>query len=245
MTIFDKIYGQQSFIVASKLVPVSSQIQPYLQCLQEFRKTYVQHHLNRVFQSDTVLHQLLTKKGNRELASDLEVHCSLSFNLAQETITEQLLALLITVDAVNVLRVYLQLPDRCELLFKLQLKWANPDDYAQSCDFFLRAKAIVIVSKIAGQAIVITHELKIRNCFGEGQKFNNEQGNDQTLDISRIEIFEYRDEEFFALGLRDGTVVVKPSGAILTNSVAHHIVPPEDDGYDDHDSNDKVTFVAF
>jgi hypothetical protein len=41
MTVFDKIYGQQSFIVASKLIAVGAKIAPYLQCLSEFRMSYV------------------------------------------------------------------------------------------------------------------------------------------------------------------------------------------------------------
>jgi hypothetical protein len=35
-----------------------------------------------------------------------------------------------TVDALNTLRVYLQLPDQCELLFKVTLAWNDPDDFA-------------------------------------------------------------------------------------------------------------------
>ena len=52
MTVFDKIYGQQSFIVASKLIAVGTKIAPYLQCLSEFRLSYVQIELNQVFKKD-------------------------------------------------------------------------------------------------------------------------------------------------------------------------------------------------
>lgn len=43
MTVFDKIYGQQSFVVASKLIAVGNKIAPYLQCLSEFRMSYVKN----------------------------------------------------------------------------------------------------------------------------------------------------------------------------------------------------------
>ena len=55
MTCFDKIYGQQSFIVASSINCVGSQLLPYLQCLTEFRQNYVTHMLNRVFEDDLIL----------------------------------------------------------------------------------------------------------------------------------------------------------------------------------------------
>ena len=42
----------------------------------------------------------------KELASDIEIHCSLSFGLNQPPMTQQMLALLITVDAVNMLHVW-------------------------------------------------------------------------------------------------------------------------------------------
>lgn len=87
MTVFDKIYGQQSFVVASQLVPVSSQLQPYLSCLSEFRQTYVHHLLNRIFRRDIILHAQLdllkTKRNLSKLASDVEIHCSLSYSLPQ------------------------------------------------------------------------------------------------------------------------------------------------------------------
>jgi len=41
MTVFDKIYGQQSFIICSKLIPTTSKQNNFLLCLSEFRLTYV------------------------------------------------------------------------------------------------------------------------------------------------------------------------------------------------------------
>ena len=79
--------------------------------------------------------------------------------------------------------------------------------------------------------MVISSQLKLRDCFvnarGEN-KFTDSQGEEHALSISRIELFEHKNEEFFALGLRDGSVVIKPSGSILSDSVMHHIVPPSD-----------------
>ena len=91
----------------------------------------------------------------KELASDIEIHCSLSFGLNQPPMTQQMLALLITVDAFNVLYVYAMQSDQSELLFKTQIEWSDPNDYAVCCDFVLRAKAIFVTSR-NGENIVIT-----------------------------------------------------------------------------------------
>lgn len=69
-----------------------------------------------------------------------------------------MLALLITVDALNVLHVWSMQADQSELLFKLQLEWQDPEDFAVCCDFFLRAKAIIVCSRL-GQNIVVTSKL--------------------------------------------------------------------------------------
>ena len=37
-----------------------------------------------------------------------------------------------TVDAYNVLRVYMQMPEHLELLFKKQITWEDEDDFAVS-----------------------------------------------------------------------------------------------------------------
>lgn len=66
-----------------------------------------------------------------------------------------MLALLITVDALNVLHVYAMQSDQSELLFKTQIEWTDHTDYAVSCDFFLRAKAIFVTSRF-GENIVVT-----------------------------------------------------------------------------------------
>jgi len=68
--------------------------------------------------------------------------------------------MLITVDAFNMLRVYLQMPEQCELLFKVQLYWTDPEDYASCVEFFIRAKAIIVSSKLGGETIAITSKLK-------------------------------------------------------------------------------------
>ena len=80
MKIFDKIYGQQSFIVASKLVPVGNKVLPYLNCLSEFGLTYVQKELDSTFQRDEILRNYLgiksqtkTKVISKELISNVEI----------------------------------------------------------------------------------------------------------------------------------------------------------------------------
>jgi len=39
------------------------------------------------------------------------------------------------------------MPEQCELLFKMQIKW-DAEDFAKSIEFYIRAKAIIITSKI-------------------------------------------------------------------------------------------------
>ena len=53
------------------------------------------------------------------------------------------------------------MPDSCELLFKMQLRWNDPEDFAATCEFFLRAKAIVITSKLKGQNTILTSTFKL------------------------------------------------------------------------------------
>lgn len=43
----------------------------------------------------------------KELTSDLEINCSLSFGMNEPPFTQRLHSILITVDAYNMLRVYL------------------------------------------------------------------------------------------------------------------------------------------
>ena len=63
------------------------------------------------------------------------------------------------------------------------------------------------------------------------------------MEIALCQIFEFRNEEYFALGMRDGTLVVKPSGTILNGKTYAHIVPQRDAG---EDERDKVTcFSVF
>jgi hypothetical protein len=105
-------------------------------------------------------HQGKTKQIPKTLTSDVQIHCSLSFNMNQPPLTQQLVGMLITVDAFNVLRVYLQMPEQCELLFKVQIFWSDPEDFASCVEFFIRAKAIIISSKLKGETIAITSKLK-------------------------------------------------------------------------------------
>ena len=54
MTVYDKIYGQQSFLTCSKMIPMSQKQKLVLACLNEFRLTYVQKELDKVFQRDFI-----------------------------------------------------------------------------------------------------------------------------------------------------------------------------------------------
>jgi hypothetical protein len=41
------------------------------------------------------------------------------------------------------------MPEQCELLFKTEIKWEK-EDFASCIEFYMRAKAIVISSKLHG-----------------------------------------------------------------------------------------------
>ena len=47
------------------------------------------------------------------------------------------------------------------------------------------------------------------------------------MEITRIELFEHKNEEYFALGLRDGSVRVKLSGSVMNKNIVAHIDPSE------------------
>jgi len=76
--------------------------------------SYVQNELNEVFNRDQIIlsylgmkHQGKIKQIPKSLTSDVQIQCSLSFNMNQPPLTQQLVGILITVDAYNMLRVYL------------------------------------------------------------------------------------------------------------------------------------------
>ena len=174
--------------------------------LDELRLAYVQQSLNEIFQKDYIQRNMLGARGAnkkklqpRELTSDIEVHCSLSFGLNQPPILQQILAVLITVDAFNVLRVFSMHACQSELLFKIQLKWTEDQDYAVACDIYLCTKSIFVCSKL-GQNIVVTKELKQFSLFG-----------DKKLQISKMLFFEIKGVEMLALGFRSGVGIIKNS----------------------------------
>ena len=132
----------------------------------------MQESLNEVLQKDLIMQTMLghrTKARQRalpkELTSDLEINCSLSYGMNEPPFTQRLLSILITVDAYNMLRVYLQYPDQSELLFKYQVTFTHPNDYAKTVEFYLRAKCIMVSSK-CGQNIVVTAQSKQFDILG-------------------------------------------------------------------------------
>jgi len=206
MTVYEKIYGQQSFLLCSKLIIVDGKVAKFLQCLNDFKTKFITDSLNAVFAKDLILQTLLGHRGGkrqkilpRELASDVEIHCTLSYGLNEPPFTQRLLSILITVDADNVMRVYLQYPDQSELLFKYQVKFEHADDFAASVEFYLRAKCIIVTSKF-GQNIVVTAQSKQFNIFGpsfEGMR------------VSRVMLFDYKSTEYLAIGLSSGNCIIK------------------------------------
>lgn len=125
MTVYEKIYGQQSFLLCSKMIIVDGKVAKLLQCLHDFKIKFVQESLNEVLQKDLILQTILGHRNKarqralpKELTSDLEINCSLSYGMNEPPFTQRLLSILITVDAYQILRVYLNYPDQSELLFK-------------------------------------------------------------------------------------------------------------------------------
>ena len=57
--------------------------------------------------------------------------------------------------------------------------------------------------------------------------------------ISRMEIFEHKNEEYIALGLKDGSVIVKLSGTILSQTNFAHIKPNEPDQTDEEEKSSQ------
>merc|ERR1712151_75485 len=111
---------------------------------------------------------------------------SLSFGMNQPPHTQTLLSILITVDAHNILRGYLQYPDQSELLFKHKIVFRHPNDFATTVEFYLRAKAIIVSSK-RGQNIVITSQLKQYDVFKEN--LSADMG--KYLEVSRLLHFDH------------------------------------------------------
>jgi hypothetical protein len=222
MTIYDRIYGQQSFVLCSKMIATGQKQKSYLIALTEFRLSYVQNELNKVFQTDNIQKIMLGARGKdrkkvlpRELASDIEIHCSLSYSMNQPPFTQQILSILLTVDAHNVLHVFAVYTDQSELLFKVQINWTDKkNDYAVCCELYLRAKAILVCSRL-GENVVITSQLKQFPVFGEPNRRK----------VSRLHFFEYRGVDMIAVGLRTGECILKKADTLLSDQEEVRIAP--------------------
>ena len=189
MTVYDKIYGQQSFLLCSKMIIVDGKVTKFLQCLHDFKIKFVNDSLNEVLEKDLIMQTMLGHRNKtrqralpKELTSDLEIHCSLSYGMNEPPFTQRLLSILITIDAYNKLRVYLQYPDQSELLFKYQLQFKSQSDYAVNVEFYLRAKCIIVSSKF-GQNLVVTSHSKQFDIFGPSSV---------GMRVSRILLFDHK-----------------------------------------------------
>ena len=58
--------------------------------------------------------------------------------------------------------------------------WCNPDDCASAAEFYIRARAFIITSRM-GEVLVVTRDLNLRNNFADGQK----------LQITKMLVFEH------------------------------------------------------
>ena len=55
MTVYEKIYGQQSFLLCSKLIGVDGKVQKFLTCLNDFKTKFITDSLNEIFEKDLIL----------------------------------------------------------------------------------------------------------------------------------------------------------------------------------------------
>ncbi len=51
--------------------------------------------------------------------------------------------------------------------------------------------------------------------------------------VTCCELYEYKNEEYIALGLKDGSVVIKLSENILNNLIVDHIKPGQDNNVEE------------
>ena len=75
--------------------------------------------------------------------------------------------------------------------------------------------------------------------------------------VTCCELYDYKNEEYIALGLKDGSVLIKLSENILNNSIVDHIKPGQDKTEKEKETSlqeksldtsvvsDKVTFISF
>ena len=59
MTVYDKIYGQQSFLLCSKMIIVDGKVTKFLQCLHDFKIKFVNDSLNEVLEKDLIMQTML------------------------------------------------------------------------------------------------------------------------------------------------------------------------------------------
>lgn len=87
---FERIYGQQYSIVRSKLIPITDKHKQHLAGINEFRRSYISKQLQGAFENDTLAQSYINaktrKKLPKELASDLEIQCSLNFNQGMDSL---------------------------------------------------------------------------------------------------------------------------------------------------------------
>ena len=86
---------------------------------------------------------------------------------------------------------------------------------------FLKAKAILVSSKLNGETVAVTNKLKQYPCLGKA----SEGSKQPNYVVTCCELYDYKNEEYIALGLKDGSVVIKLSENLLNNLIVDHIKP--------------------
>jgi hypothetical protein len=67
MSNYEKIYGQQSFLTCSEIKIMPNKTTATLAQLREFRMVYIQRELQKTFDRDTILHNMLGHNGPKAM----------------------------------------------------------------------------------------------------------------------------------------------------------------------------------
>jgi hypothetical protein len=103
-----------------------------------------------------------------------------------------------------------------------------------SCDFFLRAKAIIVSSRL-GENVVVTSKFQQFPVVAQGGK----------MQVSKVMFFDRRDVDMVAIGLRSGVGVIKKADSLIGPKEEARVIPDNypQKGAEQHE--DKVTFIGM
>eukprot|EP00347_Sterkiella_histriomuscorum_P009845 403339654 len=208
--LWDKIYSHQEEILCSQLININTQKElQQISCFVEFRNIYIKRQLQQVFQFDhlaqSYVNDKLKKKIPKEFDSDLEIQCSLNYSEGMENFLQAPLAVYISVDKTNTLRMFGVMSEQCELICQISLKIDEEGDYVRSLYFYMKAKVIIITTRL-GQNFVIASQNYSQTKILK----------DLEQPVAKTLIYNCKHEEYFAVGLENGDVILKHAHQILS-----------------------------